>query len=112
MNKVNKVYYHGEVCIFSGAKIPEGAKKVSTKERFHTLADSENTGNHHILLCEDGVDVYEKDGTLFVHVEEEAHVECIIKERHDTQVLPKGDYEIGRAFEYDHLKHVKRVVAD
>ena len=106
------VYFHGELTIFSGAKIPTGAKKVEAKDKFHILAESETSGNHHILVCEDGVDLYEKDGTLYVHVENEAKVECVLKERHDTQVLPKGDYEIGRAFEYDHLQKSRRIVAD
>jgi hypothetical protein len=108
---MNKVYFQGEVTIFSGAKIPKGAKKVESKDNY-ILANSETTGNHHVLVCQDGVDVYEKDGTLYVHVENEAHVECVMKDRHDTQVLPAGDYEIGRAFEYDHLAKTRRVVAD
>lgn len=59
------------------------------------------------------VDVYEApDGTLFVHVEEEAEVKCVLEERHDTQVLPAGDYIVRRKVEYDHLLHTKKVVAD
>lgn len=109
---MNKVYFHGELTILSGAKIPHEAKKVETKKKFHILAESETSGNHHILVCEEGVDLYEKDGTLYVHVEDEARVECVLKERHDTQVLPAGDYEVGRAFEYDHLAKTRRVVTD
>ena len=43
---------------------------------------------------------------------EEAEVKCVLEERHDTQVLPAGDYIVRRKVEYDHLLHTKKVVAD
>ena len=107
------VYFHGEVAIMDKALMPKSAKKLVAKDSRYILANSETTGNHHVLVAKDGVDVYEApDGTLFVHVEEEAEVKCVLEERHDTQVLPAGDYIVRRKVEYDHLLHTKKVVAD
>lgn len=108
---MKKVYLHGEVTIVSGASIPEKAKRVDFKGQF-ILANSETTGNHHVLVAENGVDVYEHEGTLFVHVEEEAQVKCVDETRHDTQTLPAGDYIVRRKIEYDHLTKTPRVVSD
>ena len=107
-----KVYLHGEVVIFSGSKRPEDAKKLEPKKDRYILANSETTGNHHVLVAQDGVDVYEKDGVLYVHVEEEAQVKCVLEDRHDTQILPAGDYTVTRKVEYDHLTQTPKVVAD
>ena len=110
---MKNVYLHGEVVIFSGMAAPKGAKKVEPKKQRYILANSEMTGNHHVLVAQDGVDVYEgPDGTLFVHVEEEAQVKCVLENRHDTQTLPAGDYIVRRKVEYDHLTQTPRVVAD
>jgi hypothetical protein len=107
------VYFHGEVAVISGANKPKSAKKVEQKDGRYILANSEISGNHHILVAQDGVDVYEGvDGTLFVHVEDEAQVKCVLEDRHDTQVLPAGDYIVRRKVEYDHLTNTPRVVAD
>lgn len=109
---MKRVYLHGEVRIVSGVSIPKEAKKKEFDGKF-ILANSETTGNHHVLVTQDGVDVYEGvDGTLYVHVEEEAMVKCVDETRHDTQVLPAGDYEVKRKIEFDHLTLTPKVVAD
>lgn len=109
---MKNVYLHGEVVVLSGSSVPVGAKKVKAGKFGWILANSETTGNHHILEETEGVEVYEHEGTLFVRVNEEAKVSCVIKERHDTQVLPKGTYTVRRKVEYDHLSNTKRIVAD
>lgn len=109
---MKKVYLHGEVVIFSGAKKPLGAVKLEPKKNRYILANSETTGNHHVLVADEGVDVYEKDGVLFVHVEEEAQVKCVLEDRHDTQTLPAGDYIVRRKVEYDHLTNTPKAVTD
>lgn len=106
------VYFHGEVAIISGGLRPKTAKKLEPKDNHYILANSETTGNHHVLEAIDGVDVYEQDGVLYLHVEDEARVSCVLKERHDTQILPAGDYIVKRKLEYDHLTNTPRVVAD
>lgn len=107
------VYFHGEVTIISGAKMPAGLKKLADKNGRYILANSETSGNHHVLVAQDGVDVYEGiDGTLYLHVEDEATVKCVLENRHDAQVLPTGDYIVKRKVEYDHLTQTPRVVAD
>ena len=110
---MKNVYLHGEVVIFSGVSRSKQAQKVMAKDGLYILANSETTGNHHVLVAQDGVDVYEGiDGTLYVHVEEDAQVKCVLEDRHDTQVLPSGDYIVRRKIEYDHLTNTPRVVAD
>ena len=106
-----KVYKHGELCIFSGASLPRDAKKLDCKGDYK-LADSETSGNHHMLEVKEGVEIYEHEGTLFVKTSVPTDVYCVVKERHDNQTLEPGVYEISPAQEYDHLTQEKRRVAD
>lgn len=110
---MKKVYFHGECCVFEfDGAIPKDAKKLEPKNGRYILANSETTGNHHILEAEDGVDVYEKDGILYVSSSVEARVSCVMKDRHDTQILPAKKYFIKPAQEFDHLSQTSRAVAD
>lgn len=110
---MNKAFFHGEVV---GKKIdtsvPKSAKKLKAKNGFYIIANSESTGNHHIVIEKDGVELYEKDGILYIENKTEANVECVIKERHDSIALEPGVWEIQRANEYDFLKEEKQKVAD
>lgn len=107
------VYFHGEVCVFqTNLKRPLDAKKVKAKGGRYIVANSETTGNHHILEAQDGLEVYEKNGVLYMSTREDARLSCVLKERHDTEVLPAGDYFIKPAQEYDHLLQSTRAVAD
>ena len=103
---------HGEVNLFSGAKIPTGAKRIKPKNGRYIVGDSETIGNFHCVEEKEGIEVYEKDGILFLKNDVEAKVFCPNEQRHDTITLEPGVWEIERANEYDHLKDETRKVAD
>lgn len=105
-------YFHGEVILTRATVIPGNANKVKAKNGSYKLADSETTGNHHLLEAKEGVEVYEKDGVLYLKNEVPVDVYCAIKERHDNITLEPGVWEIDRAREHDYLTGLKRQVAD
>ncbi len=103
MNK-NEVILHGECMVFA-SNLPKTVKKIDQskiKNGYVIVADSETTGNHHVVDVVDGVDVYEDEkGTIFVKNSVPATVRCLHENRHDTEVLPPGTYEFGFQQEYD-----------
>lgn len=116
--KINvDVWAHGEVCIKkSKGGIPEGAKKVVAVNGVYKIADSETTGNHHLLEEIEGCDLYEKDGFFYLKTSAEPVVRCVDEKRHDTITLEPCQedevYTFGRQLEVDHLSDEIRPVAD
>lgn len=108
---MNKAVFHGE-CVISKSLLPKSAKKIETKGTSHIIADSETTGNHHMVKIKDGCELYEKDGVLYLENEVETEVYCVDKSRHDTITLEPGVWKIDRAKEYDFLTEEIKKVAD
>lgn len=93
-------------------------KKKENKDGL-VLAYGEVTGHRHLVVCEkDGAELYEENGTLYLHVEEEATLfhgttDQIKRQRrgekfdfakedcHAPVALPKGDFEIKIQREYE-----------
>ena len=109
---MRKVLNHGELCVFTGSEIPKGALKLKPKNGRYVVAKSEVTGNDHCLEAKDGVELYEKDGVMYLKAEVPVNVFCLIKERHDTITLDPGIYEMEPAKEFDYINSMKRNVAD
>ena len=107
-----KHYSHGEMNIFKSTDIPDGVKKVRPKKGKYIVADSETTGNHHCVKDAEGVEMYEKDGVLYLRNNVPAEVFCVHEGRHDTITLDPGVWELEAAQEYDYLTKEKRAVAD
>lgn len=107
-----KTYFHGECVIRKTDKIPYGAKKVSPVNGSYKIADSEVTGNYHLLEAHEGVEVYEKDGVLYAKASSETKAYCVDESRHDTITLEPSIWEIEPAKEYDYLTQEKRNVKD
>lgn len=105
-------YFHGEVILTKAKHIPAGCKKLNPVNGSYKLADSETTGNHHLLEEKEGVEMYEKDGVLYLKNNVPVDVFCAIKERHDNITLEPGVWEIDRAREHDYLTGMKRQVSD
>lgn len=101
---------HGECHIYKSS-IPAGAIKKEVKN-FQIIAESEQSGNHHVIDAVDGVEFYEHEGTLFVKNSVPATVRCVLKERHDDCVLPAGEWKIDFQKEYDYLSDESRIVRD
>jgi len=107
-------YIHGEVCIFKVSKLPHDLKKAKKfNDTAYKLADSETTGNHHLLEAKEGVELFEDaNGVLWLKNDVPCNVFCAIEVRHDNITLEPGIWEIDRAQEYDHLTDMTRQVAD
>lgn len=109
-----KTYTHGEVILIKTDKLPEGLKLVDKfKKGCFKLADSETSGNFHLLEAKEGVELFEDaTGVLWLKNEVPTDVYCAVKERHDNITLEPGIWEIDRAQEFDYLTGMKRKVSD
>ena len=101
---------HGE-CMIIEANIPEGAKKIEVKQ-YLKIADSETTGNHHVVDCAEGVEFYELDGVRYMKNDEPAKVRCVHKDRHDEVSIPEGTWQFDAQLEYDYLTESLQRVRD
>lgn len=103
---MKKIMYaqHGEVGFYkTDCKIPSDAKKLNPDSGRYIVADSETTGNHHCVKDQTDLELFEKDGVLYMKCETESEVFCVDQARHDTIKLPAGTWEIKKSIEYDHL---------
>lgn len=109
-----KTYTHGECIINKVNEMPKGLKKAKLfNKESYKLADSETSGNHHLLEAKEGVELYEDaNGVLWLKNDVPTDVFCAIKERHDNITLEPGIWEIDRAQEHDYLTGMVRKVAD
>jgi hypothetical protein len=99
--KPNDVICHGECTVFLSA-LPTTAKKIETKVGTPVIvADSETTGNHHVVDVLDGVEFYQDGDTKYMVNSVPTNIHCVIADRHDAIVLPPGTYEFGFQQEYD-----------
>lgn len=99
--KKNEVILHGECMVFP-ASLPKNAKKKKVNSSYVIVADSETTGNHHVVDVLDGVDFYEDEkGTLFMENSVDTKIRCVHADRHDAITLSPGTYEFGSQQEYD-----------
>jgi len=109
---MKKAVFHGEAILSKVSVVPVGAKKVKSLNGSFIIAESETSGNHHLVLEKDGVDMYELNGVLYVTNDVEAEVKCVDEKRHDTITLEPGVWKVDRAKEYDFLRDEIRSVAD
>ncbi len=109
-----KTFTHGEVILMKVNKLPEGLKAVKLfKKGCYRLADSETSGNFHLLEAKEGVELFEdKNGVLWLKNDVPTDVYCAVKERHDNITLEPGVWEIDRAQEFDYLTDMTRKVSD
>lgn len=108
----NECKFHGEVKV-TVSRIPADATRIEklSNEKFHIVAPSETTGNHHVIDVTPSIQFYEKDGKTYMKTDEDTQIRCVIAERHDAEILPSGCYEITSQQEYDpfeaRLKNVR-----
>lgn len=109
----NEVKVHGEAFVFP-SKLPTGAKKKNIgNESFVIIAESETTGNNHVVDVMEGVDFYEDEkGTLFMESRVDTNIRCVHENRHDAITIPAGTYEFGSQQEYDPFAERMRRVTD
>ena len=100
--KNNKAILHGE-CIVFRSQIPQTAKTVQVDDPYQIVADSEVTGNHHVVDCPAGVTFYEDGGTLFMENTVPTRIRCVVADRHDAIELEPNTWEFGTQKEYDYI---------
>lgn len=108
------IHFHGELVIVEGL-VGERTGVELTEAKDIKLADSEVTGNDHMLEFVDGLTVWRDEDAdkFFVRSEKPTKIYCKIKDRHDDLLLKEGvDYTIFPAREYDHLSEAVRNVRD
>lgn len=109
---------HGEVNLFEVDGIPKTAKLIKPSKsqlvgKGFKIADSETTGNHHLVELAPGVEIYEDtDGTIYIRNTNPTQVSCVDVKRHDTVELPASTWKRKPSKEVDHLRQLKRNVAD
>lgn len=113
---MEKIWLHGEVLIKKlNGNMPKGTILQSINGSYK-VADSETTGNHHLLEDIPGLQVIEKDGMFYVRTDKPLTVSCVDKKRHDTIKLEpcKNDeyYLFDKQVEVDHLNDEIRSVRD
>jgi hypothetical protein len=104
MKSTKEVILHGEAMLFQ-SEIPASAKKIpASNGTFHIIANSETTGNHHVVDAFEGVDFYQDtDGRVFMKNEKTTSVRCVMTERHSPIELEPSNWEFGIQKEYDHF---------
>jgi hypothetical protein len=103
-NNMKDLILHGEAMIFP-SEIPSTAKKIKPSNGlFHIIADSETTGNHHVIDAIDGVEFFQDvDGKTYMRNSKPTKVRCVMTERHSPIDIEPGTFEFGIQKEYDHF---------
>lgn len=99
--KSNEVKLHGEVLVMRVCGIPKTAKAKEVKGKTYKLADSESTGNHHLLEVPKGGKFFEEGDRVYLNSPNSFKVRCVHQDRHDTMEFDAGTYEFGISEEYD-----------
>lgn len=106
-----EVILHGECMVFA-AEIPADATALKVDGPFLIVADSETTGNHHVIDRGPGVEFLEHEGRRFLRNSQPTKIRCVHENRHDAVVLEPGTYEFGTQQEYDPFTENMRNVQD
>ena len=110
--KNTSVILHGEAILFE-SNLPADAVEIKpTHSTYHIIADSETTGNHHVVDMVCGTKVYKASNRIFIKNNKKTNVRCVHPNRHDAIVLEPSVYEVGVQKEYDHFAQNLRAVRD
>ena len=113
MNKPN-VILHGEAMLFP-SELPADAVEIkcaTQSKGAHIIADSETTGNHHVVDMVEGTKVFRSGNRTFIRNTKPTQVRCVHANRHDTITMPPAVWEVGIQQEYDHFAQNMRAVRD
>lgn len=108
---VNKdQFQQGDVVIRKIDNVPSDSKKSIPSATGFVLAEGEHTGHRHQIAFADEVEMFERNGTLYLSVGEGGAT--ITHEEHAPVELPAGNYEVGNVREYDPFEEEMRKVQD
>lgn len=95
------------------SELPADVKEKKVDGKYLIVADSETTGNHHVVDNLKGVNFFENaGGTVFMQNTEPTQIRCVIDNRHDAIELEPGTWEFGVQQEYDYYTESLRAVQD
>lgn len=97
----------GDVFFIKTRVIPEEAKTLNRRSAGFVIAEGEATGHAHVI--HDDIELYEKDGVLFIKTAKEAEVR---HEEHLPVILSPGIWRVGIIREYDPFIEETRIVRD
>lgn len=100
-------YQQGDLIIKLTNRVPSDAVKVLEGPRGFVLAEGEATGHAHVI--EERIEMYEKDGVLYLIVDKSVTVK---HEEHNPINLDRGIYKLNIVREYDPFEEEVRKVAD
>jgi hypothetical protein len=106
-----KTILHGEAMITEVDGLPKGVEVLKVGSEL-IIADSETTGNHHVVENAEGCEFYMLDGIRYMKNDKETSVKCVHENRHDTLTIPPGTWEFGVQKEYDYFSASHRAVQD
>jgi len=107
---MKEVILHGEAMVFQ-SEVPFDAKGINVND-YLIVADSETTGNHHVVDKKEGVSFFEKRGTRYMKNSVPTKIRCLHPQRHDAIEIPPGQWEFGTQQEYDPFAENMRNVRD
>lgn len=111
-NNDQYVILHGEAMLFP-SELPADAVEIKpSNPQYHIIADSETTGNHHVIDMEPGVSIFKQGDRTFIKNEKKTRVRCVHPNRHDAIELDPGVFECDYQQEYDHFAQNLRNVRD
>ncbi len=103
MKKQTNVILHGEAMIFQ-SKLPSSAVAIpANNTQYHIIADSETTGNHHVIDNTNGTTFYQDGDTMYMENTDKTNVRCVMADRHDTIEIEPGTWEFGIQKEFCHM---------
>jgi hypothetical protein len=103
------MYRHGDVWLERCDAVPVDAVKVAPGVTGYVLAEGEATGHAHTVEAAPDVELYERDGTLYLRV---LGASATVKhQEHAASVLPRGTYVVERQRVWDSAS-AARTVAD
>lgn len=107
------VGFHGEVVPIQIERIPSHAKQIKLTSNYVVVGESEISGNdHRVCVKNKQVEFYERDGILYMKNLQPVEIGCVIEERHDTCIIPKGIWEFKKALEYDPINEILEEAKD
>lgn len=112
--KPNECILHGE-CIVTPCDIPSDAAptKPNTDLGYMIVADSEVTGNHHVVDLTEGVQFFKTPtGSLFMTNSKPTNIRCVKADRHTEIEIGPGSYAFEFQQEYDYFAEALRNVRD
>ncbi len=109
---------HGEALFLEVDELPKDAKKVIPNGSMLAaggliVANSETSGNHHVVELKEGVEFFERDGVLYMKNTQPTKAYCSLdRTRHPEIELEPKIWKIKIQKEFDLLERVRRNVAD